>query len=201
MPSLEELSSDQLLEKAKAYEPQAQLMAMLLANPETRETVQRAMKKANPKLIIPEIDARDAVEAAQAKDRERIASLEAKLLENDVNQRISATRAKIKEDFKATDADIEEIEKLMVTDKIGTHIGAAKVYFASKQSAQPTPALLHSPTFDMPSKDDWAAGIGNPAKLNKVAMDLAFKAWNEATGAASGSIPKTQSNLAPAKAA
>ena len=80
-----------------------------------------------------------------------------------------------------TEEDMPKVEAL-ITDKdnpIPTYDAAARVYKASVQSATPTPAHFVPPTFQMPENDVWGKGIGNPAKLNQVAMEESYKAFNE----------------------
>lgn len=187
MPSLEDLTVDQLLARAKeleAKEPQANLMSALLGNPTTREMTQRAMKLANPKLVIPEIDAGDRVMAAVTEERTKREALENRLLEREAADRVRERRQSIKTKYELSDADVEKVEALMLDKEnpIGNHDAAARVFLASRQSATPTPASFQAPTFTMPEKEKWGPAIGNPAKLNRIAIDEAYTAWSEIVG-------------------
>jgi hypothetical protein len=64
---------------------------------------------------------------------------------------------------------------------IPTYEGAALVFKASRTSAVPTPASFEAPVFTMPETDVWGPGIGNPAKLNKIALSEMYKAFGEIT--------------------
>jgi hypothetical protein len=178
---LEDLTTDQLLAHARALEGKAALLDGLSGNPETRETIQRAIKKLNPKLSIPEIDAADRVRAEMEPDRKRLLALEESIQKDQILARLEKNRATIKTKYNLSDADVLEVEKLMVseTDPIPSYDAAARVFVASRQSAVPTPASFSPPTFEMPEKDKWGKGIGNAAQLNKIAMDEAFSAFNE----------------------
>lgn len=195
MPSLEDLTTDQLLARARELEGLDTLVKGLARNPETREMVQRAIKKANPNVSIPELDSNDKVLAAVATEREERLKLERSIQERDIRDRLEKQRAGIISRHKLTEADMVEVEKLMTreVDPIPTYEGAALVYKASRQSATPTPANFAPPTFTMPEQDVWGKGIGNKAALDKIAMNEAFSAWNEI---ASGKV----AGLGPARA-
>jgi hypothetical protein len=181
MPTLEDLPIEQLLAHAKATESSHTLLRSLTSNPETRESLQRLIKKVQPNLSIPEIDAKDSVREEIKTEREARLALEQKILERDVRDRLEKQKLAVKRDFNLTDDDLLEVEKLMVRaeDPIPTYRGAAQVFAASRQSALPTPASYQRPTFQMPEKEVWAGGIGSPAKLNKIAMDEAYNAMGE----------------------
>lgn len=171
--SLEHLTTEQLQESTR-------LLHTLLNSPDTREATLRLIKKKNG-VPIPEIDAKDSVMAEVAAERAERLKLEARLQERDIMDRIEKERARVKKDHSLTDADVLEVEKLMI-DKdapIPSYAAAAKVFQASKQIAQPTTHQLKPNTWDMPEKDVWAAGIGNKQALNKIAMNEAYKAMNE----------------------
>jgi hypothetical protein len=182
--SLEDMTVDELLAHARQTESQASLLQTLTKNPDTRETIQRAIKKLNPNLSIPEIDAKDAVRAEIATERDERLKLERQILERDARDNVRERRTAIREKYKLTDTDVTAIEAMMVEDKEvnWTHDAAARVYLASRKSAEPTPSIYSAPTFDMPEKDVWAPGIGSPAKLNKIALEQAAAAWNELAG-------------------
>jgi hypothetical protein len=193
MASLEELTTDQLLAKAREMEGMYNLANSLLANKETRPMVQRALKKLKPDMVIPELDSADAVDARFTELRESNKALEQRLIERDVKDRIASQRNEIKAKYELTDADVGEVEKLMVLPENAgvSHDAAARIYKASRVSATPTPASFAPPTYDMPEKDVWGAGIGNPAKLNKIAVNEAYKAFAEVTSgkvAGAGSV-------------
>jgi hypothetical protein len=156
------------------------LLHTLLNSPDTREDTLRLIKKKN-NVPIPELDAKDAVMGELKKEQEARIALEARLQERDILARIEKEREKVKQTYQLNDADVAEVEKLMV-DKdapIPNYAAAAKVYKASKQVAEPTTHLLKPNTYDMPEKSIWAPGIGNKQALNKIALEEAYKAANE----------------------
>lgn len=171
--SLENMTTEQLQESTR-------LLHTLLNSSDTREQTLRLIKKKTGNAIA-EIDAKDAVLAEVATERSERLKLEARLQERDIMDRIEKERARVKQSHNFTDADVLEVEKLMV-DKdapIPSYAAAAKVFQASKQIAQPTTHQLKPNTWDMPEKDVWAAGIGNKQALNKIALEEAYKASNE----------------------
>lgn len=173
MASLENMTTEQLQESTR-------LLHTLLNSPDTREATLRLIKKKTGQ-VMPEIDAADSVRGDIAKEREERQKLEARIQEREIMDRIEKERAKVKKDHELSDADVLEVEKLMV-DKdapIPSYAAAAKVYKASKQVAEPTSHMLKPRTWDMPEKDVWAAGIGNKQALNKIALEEAYKASNE----------------------
>jgi hypothetical protein len=188
MPTLEDMTVDQLLAHAKQLESRDGLIKALTTDPETREMIQRAIKKKFPQTSIPELDARESVRAEIATEREERLKLERQMMERDARDNVRERRASIKAKYKLSDADVEKVEALILEHKEEnwSHDTGAAVYTASRQSATPTPAHFAPPTFDMPEKDVWGKGLGNKAALDKIAMTEAFSAWNEI---ASGKIP------------
>ena len=181
MSSLEDLTVDQLRAHAESLEGDATLFRTLAKNPETREILQGAIKKVSPTTSIPEFDAKQQIRAELNTEREERLKLERKIMERDARDNVRERRSAIKEKYKLTDSDVAEVEKMMVEDKEvnWTHDAAARVYLASRNSPTPTPAVFSPPTYDMPEKDVWGPGIGNPARLNKIAIEEGYKAWNE----------------------
>jgi hypothetical protein len=183
--SLEDLTPDQLLAHAKTLEQSHSLLHTLTSNPETRETLQRAMKKLNPKLSIPEIDAKDAVLAVVKESSERVEKLENKIRDDEIRQRLERQRTNLMSKYRLSEEDMTAVEALMVDkdNPIPSYDAAARVYLASKQSAVPTPSAFSPPTtYEMPEKDVWGGGIANPAKLNTIAMNEAARAMQDIMG-------------------
>ena len=179
--SLEDLTVDELLAHAKAATPSAELFNKLLNTPETRETMQRAIKKVAPGVAIPEIDAKDSVLGVVQELKDDNAKLRQEIQHDRIVRDLESTKAKVTERYKLSADDMLQVEKLMVreVDPIPSYEAAAQVFTAMRQSATPTPAVFSPPTFDLPEKDVWGKGIGNKAALDKIAMSEAFKAFNE----------------------
>jgi hypothetical protein len=186
--TLEDMTVDELLAHAKQTDSQASLLRGLTSDPETREQVQRLLKKKFPSLSIPEIDAKDSVRAEIATEREERLKLERQMMERDARDNVRERRASIKAKYKLTDTDVEKVEALILEhkDENWSHDTGAAVYSASRTSATPTPSTFAPPTYDMPEKDVWGKGLGNKSALDKIAMEQAFGAWNEI---ASGKVP------------
>lgn len=179
--SLEDLTVDELLARARETERDSQLIRAISANPEARASLQRAIKTVAPQTSIPEIDTQDAIAKAIAPEREERLKLERKIQEDDIRRRLEKNRADIKAEFKLSDDDVLEVEKLMTreVDPIPSYRAAAQVYTAMRQSATPTPASFSVPTFQMPENEVWGKGIGNKAMLDKIAIAQANEALNE----------------------
>lgn len=187
--SLEDYTVDELRSAAAEWQGKANLLGALSGNPETREGLQRLIKKASPTTVIPEIDGKDAAIKLVTAQNETIAGLERKLMEREARDNVKERREAIKGKYHLSDDDITKIEAKMVEDKEvnWTHDAAARVYLAETRTAEPTPATFSPPTFTMPEKDVWGAGLGNPARLNKIAMNQAFEAYKEiSSGKVSG---------------
>lgn len=183
MPSLEELSNlplDQLLQYAKKAGESDALLKKVLGG-DTRKEALKLIKKANPTMVIPEIDAASDLETQLEAEREERRKLEAEYREDKLRRSIEAEHNRVKSEHGLSDKDFEEVHALMLDEKdpIPSYGAAVKVWKASKQLATPTPASFENPTFTMPDKDVWAKGIGNPGQLNKIFMSEMYNALNE----------------------
>lgn len=179
--SLEDLSVDQLLQVAQRGLNSENMLNGLYNDPATREDLLRLMKKQNPALTIPEIDAKDDVLGKVGDANKRVADLENKLAERDIRDRVTAEKNRVKNLYQLSDADMAEVEKLMIDEHepIPSYAAAAKVYVASRTQAVPTSSSLSPPVFEMPDQNVWKGGIGNRAGLDKIAMSEAYRALNE----------------------
>lgn len=179
--SLEDLTTDQLLAHARALEGSHNLLQTMLKDPTAREMVQRQIKKIRPELAIPELDAKDAISAELKVEREARMALERQITEDRVRKRLEDQRAKAQNQYRLSDADMIEVEKLMTDEAnpIPTYDAAARVHSAMKQTAVPTTHHLQPPTYEMPENDVWGKGVGNKAELNRIAMNEAYKALGE----------------------
>lgn len=172
MASLEDLTTDQLLEVARLQEK-------LASNPETRADYMRLVKKTNPSLAIPEIDMADKMEQRLAKESEARQNLEQKLAQKEAEERVARKRDKVKTDFKLSDDQLTQVEKLMTDKRIPDYETAAEFFQMSQRAAPPTPSTFMRPNVDMPDSAVWGRGLNNKAALDKIARDEAYKAWGE----------------------
>jgi hypothetical protein len=181
MRSLEDLTVPELLATARAATEKSQLFDTILSDPATRKEALALVKKRNPNMPIPELDAENAASAAVAEERKEREKLEARMRESEMRERIAAQRTTVRDKYKLTDADLLEVEKIMTdeTAPIPHYDAAVKVWRAQKSQAVPTSSNISPPVYEMPTKDVWKSGIGNNANLNKVAMKLGYDAWNE----------------------
>lgn len=181
MPSLEDLTHEDLIAHTKALQQSDNLFKTLLTAPDTRERMQRLIKEKNPNLVIPEIDSQDRVMAAVAEEKKEREKLEQRLIERDVRDKIDRSRSDIKTKYGLSDDDVTKVEELM-TDKenpIPTHDAAARVFKASRTPSEPTPMQISAPVYDMPDAKVWGAGIGNKQALDRIFLQEATKVLNE----------------------
>jgi hypothetical protein len=183
MPSLEDLTTDQLLAYAKNAQGAVDIVSELGRNQETRSSFQKLIKQVRPDAPIPELDAEAKLEKRLAEEASKREALEQKLLEREARESVEAQRKKIMEKYHFSESDMAEVYKLVTHEdpeqRIPTLPGAAAVYHASKQNSTPTPASLTPRTFEMPDASEWQGGIGNRAQLDKIAIKAAYEAANE----------------------
>jgi hypothetical protein len=186
--SLEDLTVDQLRARAAQLESQAGLLQLLVGNPDTRETVQRALKKLRPELVIPEIDATDRVMKRLDEIVDDNKKLRGEILEKDIRGRLERERSGVQAKYKLNDEDMKGVEALMVDKEnpIPTYEAAAMVYRAQRVSAVPSPSTFRPPVFEMPEKELWGKGIGHKALLDRIALN---EAWAAIGDLQSGKVP------------
>lgn len=131
--SLENLSLEQRDELA--------LLAKELAeNPNTRKDMLRMTKRLRPDLPVPELEIEDYTEKRVNQANDRVAELERKLAEKDAHANLQAKRDNlVKKGLIDNEADIAEVEKVMLENKIADHETAAQYWQWMKQAAAPTP--------------------------------------------------------------
>lgn len=131
--SLENISLEQRDELAL-------LMKQLAENPETRKDALRLTKKLRPDLPMPELEIEDYTEKKVSQAQKRVEDLEAKLREKEIREELKDKRdALIKKGLIDNESDIEEVEKVMLENKIADHETAAQYWQWMKQAAAPTP--------------------------------------------------------------
>jgi len=184
--SLEDLTADQLLARAREMEPSHNLVQTLSKDPEARNIFQRYLKKKNPTLAIPEIDSEDRMMKVIEEERGARQKLEDRIREDEARRNVEEERRRVASKYKLSEEDMKGVEKLMVKSDdnpapIPYYEAAARVFQASRTASVPTPAFLSPPTYTMPEKETWGKGIGNPAHLNRIAMEEAYRAFNDIT--------------------
>ena len=132
--SLEDISLEQRDELA--------LLAKQLAeNPSTRKDFLRMTKKVKPDLPIPELEMQDYTEKKMSDMENRLLVSENKLREKDAREELNRRRQSlITKGLARDDADVEEIEKIMLSKNISNHETAAEYFDWMKQAAEPTPS-------------------------------------------------------------
>ena len=132
--SLEDISLEQRDELA--------LLAKQLAeNPSTRKDFLRMTKKVKPDLPIPELERQDYTEKKMSDMENRLLVSENKLREKDAREELNRRRQSlITKGLARDDADVEEIEKIMLQKNISNHETAAEYFDWMKQAAEPTPS-------------------------------------------------------------
>lgn len=184
MSSLEDMSTNELLEYAKKQAEGNTLFQTLLNDPSTRRETLKLVKAKNPTMVIPELDTNATLEARLEEEGKKREALEQQIRIDQINARIEKERERVKKEYGLTAEDVAEVEKLMVdpTNPIPNYDGAARVHKASKQLATPTSTSIAPPVYEMPEKSVWGAGVGNRAQLDKIALGEAYKALNELRG-------------------
>ena len=132
--SLEDISLEQRDELA--------LLAKQLAeNPSTRKDFLRMTKKVKPDLPIPELEMQDYTEKKMSDMENRLLVSENKLREKDAREELNRRRQSlITKGLARDDADVEQIEKIMLSKNISNHETAAEYFDWMKQAAEPTPS-------------------------------------------------------------
>ena len=118
----------------------AQLSNTLANNPSTRAEFLGLVKKADPSVSIPEVDMPEKINVAMKEANEKIEKMRRELAERDARDNVMNIRNNLVKSGKATEADIPEVEKLMLEKGISSHETAAEFYQSQKKSAVPTPS-------------------------------------------------------------
>lgn len=143
MPKLEELSAEQQQNLARAAN-------QVLSNPETSREFKRLWSKANPQVRFPELEQETRLTSEFKTRDEKIAELEAKLLEEDVKRK----REEKRQAAVARGLDPDAVEALIVErGKEGRTIdyeSAMELMELQQQSAAATPA-----------NSTWRPNLGN----------------------------------------
>lgn len=160
----------------------AELAEQLANDPKTRNGFLSLSKIANPNAHIPEVDIPHQVKGILEAGLKRVEEAEKKVAEMEAERNITARRKALVSSGKASERDIDAIEKLMVDKKIPDHETAAEFYAMQQKAAEPTPANARQNVREttMPTVDT------KPFKgnLNEWARNMAAKTLDELRGKA-----------------
>jgi len=171
--SLEDVSPE-------ARDELALLARRLSENPATRKDFLRLTKRVNPDLPIPELELEDTVVKANTAAQNRIEQLEAKLRERDAVEELDRRRQSLVKKGKISDeAEIEQIEKIMLEKGITNHETAADYHRYMREAAAPTPMAYNRNVMDTTARSTLANFWKNP---QTAARDEASKALMELRG-------------------
>lgn len=179
--SLEDYTPIELIAAHRAALEKTRLWDTLISDPQTRPQALALVKQKNPTMVIPELDQKQANDAALAVEREAREKLTLEVRDLKINARIEAERKRVMKDHNLSESQLLEVEKLMVdeTAPIPHYDAAAKVFKASQVQATPTSAQLAVMTYDMPDKSIWGKGVGNRMALEKSFKEAAYAAVND----------------------
>jgi hypothetical protein len=133
MASLENMSPEQRDELAA-------LMSQLAETPETRKDILRLTKKIRPGLTVPELEIEENTNNALSQMRAENEALKAKFQQREAVENLEKRRQELVKKGLASEADVPEIEKIMLEKKIADHETAAEYHNWMKQAAKPTPS-------------------------------------------------------------
>jgi hypothetical protein len=159
------------------------LTEALARNPETREAYLRLTKKVLPNAPIPEIDAKDQIVRALEAERIERKKLEDRIQERDLREKIDKDRSLVRAKYSLTDDDMTSVEQLMVDKGIPNFETGAEYFTMSKKTAQPTAsAVFGREKMKLPGSDIWGKGMFDRGALRDIALDEAYKAFDEIQG-------------------
>lgn len=142
-----------------SLEAQAELAALaksLAEDPKTRKQFLQLTKQVRPDVPIPEIEIEERTNAVLDSANKRVESLEAKLRAKDAKEELERRRNNLRtKQLAESDADIADIEKLMIEKGIANHETAAEYHSWMKQAAAPTPSQFPSPVMSRFNTQDY----------------------------------------------
>jgi hypothetical protein len=142
-----------------SLEAQAELAALaksLAEDPKTRKQFLQLTKQVRPDVPIPEIEIEERTNAVLETANKRVESLEAKLRAKDAKEELERRRNNLRtKQLADSDADIADIEKLMIEKGIANHETAAEYHSWMKQAAAPTPSQFPQPVMSRFNTQDY----------------------------------------------
>jgi hypothetical protein len=164
--SLEDLSPEQI---AHLRQRNA-LLDGLLTDPETRKQTLRLLKKKNPTMNVPEIDAEEAVTAALAADRAEREAENKLRAEQRAQDAVRDQRRAVVALGLISEAEIPDLEKFMQDNEVVSYEKAARLYRTAKKAEVATARPDGGPGVDLPTgKGLWR----NPVKYAREQAALA----------------------------
>jgi chromosome segregation ATPase len=155
----------------------SRLMERLTQNPATRKNVLREVKKLEPDLPIPELEIEDSLRNVTNHAEARVQQLEARLREKEALEELQRRRQALVKKGKISDeAEIEEVEKIMLEKGIQNHDTAAEYYKWMREQAAPTPTAFNRNVLDTTARNSLQPFWKNPVTA---ARDEATKAFME----------------------
>lgn len=155
----------------------SRLMERLTQNPATRKNILREVKKLEPDLPIPELEIEESLRNVTNHAEARVQQLEAKLREKEAMEELNRRRQALVKKGKISDeAEIEEVEKIMLEKGIQNHDTAADYYKWMREQATPTPTAFNRNVMDTTARNTLQSFWKNPAMA---ARDEASKALME----------------------
>ena len=142
-----------------SLEAQAELAALaksLAEDPKTRKQFLQLTKQVRPDVPIPEIEIEERTNAVLETANKRVESLEAKLRAKDAKEELERRRNNLRtKQLADSDADIADIEKLMIEKGIANLETAAEYHSWMKQAAAPTPSQFPQPVMSRFNTQDY----------------------------------------------
>lgn len=170
MPGLEELSTE---ERAKFN--LGNLVSTMLSDPTLSKDTKRLLKKKNPDLNFPELDAEEAIRAAEERSASQVNELKDALRRREAQDALAAEEAKIT----AAGLDPKAVRKFM-TDEGINNVDVVIELFESRQAlAEPTTNELSPFRFEGVTQDDLKNIWKDPVKWRE---EKAYEVINELRG-------------------
>jgi len=163
-----------------SLEAQAELAALaksLAEDPKTRKQFLQLTKQVRPDVPIPKIEIEERTNAVLDSANKRVESLEAKLRAKDAKEELERRRNNLRtKQLAESDADIADIEKLMIEKGIANHETAAEYHSWMKQAAAPTPSQFPQPVMSRFNTQDY---MKNPVGAARDAAHAALAEFSK----------------------
>ena len=161
----------------------------MLDNPQTRRAYLENVKKINPNVSIPELDAAEPLHHALAEERKARERLEASIeeernnrKEEQIRKNLEESRDSVKKKYKFNDEQLASVEKWMVDEQVNNYEVAAKFFRMQNQAADTQAATrpyeIQSNTYEFPQA--WKGINANSGRdIAKISKQEAFRTLND----------------------